>query len=297
VRKKLLWTIPGIIAALVLLIVGLNLFAAPAPSHVFFQQFDQYPLVIAHADDTGLGIAPGDTLLFLEVAAEMGVDILEMNVHMSADGQIVLIHDDSVERTTNGSGKISEMSLAEIQALEVGVNWTQDEGQTYPYRGAGLRIPTLEEVFKVFPDYPMNIEIKAESPEAGERLCAIIDQYGMTSKVLVASSRDAALEAFRQACPAVATSAHTSEVRQFVLLSYAFLSNPLKPAYQAFQVPESSSGITIMRPSFVNAAQRRDIQVQVWTVDDPAEMQRYIEMGVDGILTNKPAELMRILGK
>lgn len=297
-KYKQVITIVGIVVAiLILALLALNLLAKPAASKSFFEQFDDYPLVIAHADSIGLGIAPGDTLLFLEKAASLGVDILEMNVHMTADGEIVLIHDDTVDSTTNGAGKVSEMTLEEIKALEVGVNWTQDDGQTYPYRGAGLQIPILEEVFQAYPEYPMNIELKAESTAAGERLCEVILEYGRSDSVLVASSRDEALEAFREACPEVATSANRGEVTQFVLLSYALLANPIKPDYQALQVPEKSSGIQIMRPGFVNAAHKRGLQVHVWTVDDPEEMNRYLEMGVDAILTNNIAGLMELLGR
>lgn len=294
-RKRALFIAVSVIAILVLAVILLNLVARPAASHPFFLQFEEYPLVIAHSDSTGLGIAPGDTLLFLEEAAELGVDVLEMNVHMTADGEIVLIHDDTVDSTTNGSGKVAEMNLAEIQELEVGVNWTQDGGVTYPYRGAGLRIPTLDEVFQSLTDYPMNIEIKSDSTASGERLCGVIKEYDRDLNVLIASSRDEALEAFRTACPEVATSAHRGEVTEFVLLSYGMLANPSEPGFSAFQVPVRSSGILIMRPGFIQAAHRRDLQVHVWTIDDPAEMQRYIDMGVDGIITNRPAQMMAML--
>jgi glycerophosphoryl diester phosphodiesterase len=273
------------------------LLASPAKDHPFFTQFETYPLVIAHADDIGLGIAPGDTLPFLEMAAGMGADVLEMNVHLTADGHVVLMHDETVDDTTNGSGKVSDMTLEEIKSLEVGVNWTQDSGASYPYRGSGVRVPTLEEVFTEFPEHPMNIEIKADSEELAIALCELIDRYSMTNRVLVASSRDMAMRKFREVCPLVATSADRAEVTQAVLLGYAFLQNPVQPAYQAFQVPERGSGITIMRPAFVQSARNRNLQVHVWTIDEPGEMQRFIDMGVDGILTNKMELLMEILGR
>lgn len=295
--KRSTWIVVVVIISIFFVILLTNLLASPVEDHPFYTQFETYPLVIAHADDTGLGIAPGDTLVFLERAAEFGVDILEMNVHLTADGHVVLMHDETVDDTTNGSGKVSDMTLDEIKSLEVGVNWTQDSGVTYPYRGASVRVPTLEEVFTEVPDHPMNIEIKADSEELAIALCRLIDSYSMTNRVLVASSRDVAMRKFREVCPLVATSANRSEVTQAVLLGYAFLQNPVQPAYQAFQVPEQGSGITIMRPAFVQSAQRRNLQVHVWTIDDREEMQRYIDMGVDGILTNKLELLMEILGR
>jgi glycerophosphoryl diester phosphodiesterase len=295
--KKFPWIIIAIVLAITLIILLSNLLARPGTDRPFFQQFDKYPLVIAHADDEGLGLAPGNTHLFLETAAELGVDVLEMDVHLTTDGHVVLIHDETVDRTTDGSGRVSGLTLEEIQSLEVGINWTPDGGANYPFRGSGLRIPTLEEVFRAFPTYPMNIEIKADSKELALELCGLIDDFGMTDRVLVASSRDMAMRRFREACPQVATSANKGEVTQSVLLGYALLANPVKPAYQAYQVPERSSGITIMRPGFVQAAHRRNLQVHVWTVDDPNEMMRYIDMGVDGILTNKPGPLLEMLGR
>ncbi|NJN43464.1 MAG: hypothetical protein HC806_01135 [Anaerolineae bacterium] len=120
----------------------------------WFAQFTDYPLVIAHADDSGKALWPGDTLHFLQNSAALGVDVLEMNVHTSKDGVIVLIHDDTVDDSTNGTGTVSNMNLADLQMLEVGTDWTSDEGQTFPFRGMGLRIPTLESVSNSFPITP-----------------------------------------------------------------------------------------------------------------------------------------------
>jgi glycerophosphoryl diester phosphodiesterase len=266
----------------------------PIPAAAYFEQFERYPLVIAHADDTGLGKRPGNTLPFLAYVADLGVDVLEMDVHMTKDGQIVLIHDARVDRTTNGEGAVSELTLAEIRSLEVGVNWTQD-GQSYPYRGQGLQIPTLIEVFERFPSYPMNIEIKQETPSLAEPLCALIRQYNMAEKVIVPSSSDTAIRDFRQACPEVATAPSTSEVRNFVLLNFVFLSGVLRPDYQAFQVPMASGGIPIVRRAFVDAAHRQNIQVHVWTINDRAVMETLIDMGVDGIMTDKPEMLLEMI--
>ena len=284
---------------LLLVLLGLSFWTRPSPDHPFFSQFDesQYPLIIAHADDTGQGLWPGSTMLFLESVAEMDVDMLELDVHMTKDGHIVVMHDDRVDRTTNGSGKISELTLAEIKTLEVGGNWTQDEGQTFPYQGAGLQVPTLEEVFLRFPDYPMNIEIKQEEPSVVDPFCALIREHGMAEKILVPSFSDKAMDEFRAACPEVATAGGSSEVRNFVLLNFALLSNLLTPAYEAFQVPQSSSNIPVVIPSFVNTAHDRNLQVHVWTVNDPDQMQRLITMGVDGIMTDRPDILQELLGR
>jgi len=298
---RLLKVIGGVLAvlvavALVVILVGTAL-ATPAATPAYYSHFTRYPLVIAHADDTGSGVAPGNALLFLDRVAALGVDVLEMDVHMTADGHIVLLHDATVDRTTTGTGAVSQLTLAQVQALETGGNWTADGGQSYPYRGQGLTVPTLAAVFQRFPDYPMNIEIKAEDPAIAPVLCRTIVDHNMTDLVLVVSSRDAALEAFRKECPDVASGANRGEVTRFVLLNFAWAAGIISPPYQAFQVPEVSGGIPVVTRSFVRAAHRANVQVHIWTVNDLDEMQRFLDMGVDGIMTDKPAEMMALIGR
>ena len=286
-----------LLLAILALLAAVSLNGQKGADHPFFDNFDTYPLVIAHADDTGQGLWPGSTMPFLRGVSEMGVDVLEIDVHMTRDGHIVVMHDDSVDRTTDGTGKINEMTLKEIKSLEVAGNWTQDDGETYPYRGQGLRVPTLPELFYLFPDWPMNIEIKQAEPSMAQPLCDMIRNFNMSSKVIVPSFSDAALAEFREACPEVATAGGSDEVRNFVMLNFIFLSNLLSPAYEAFQVPEESSGIPVVTPRFVNTAHNRNLQVHVWTVNDPADMQRFIEMDVDGLMTDRPDLLLELLGR
>jgi glycerophosphoryl diester phosphodiesterase len=279
------------------LILILNLIADPIPNHPVFSNITNRPLVIGHADDTGSGLWPGNTMPYLEGIAEIGVDMLEMDINMTKDGRIILMHDTTVDRTTNGSGPIPDLTLAEIQALEVGVNWSQDDGQSYPYRGQGVQVPTLDDVFERFPDYPMVIEIKQQEPPMVDPFCALIREYGMEEKIIAASFSDDTIKAFRRVCPTVATSPAGDEVRNYVLLNFAFLSGILNPNYQAFQVPVESGAITVITPRFVEAAHKRNLQVQVWTINDPAEMQRLIDLNVDGIMTDRPDVLMELLGR
>ena len=293
--RKLLRPLLYILGAL-LAIVGLSRFLArPALSHSWFDSFSRYPLVIAHADTSGTSSWPGDTMVFLENVAALGVDVLEMNVNMTKDGVIVLNHDVTVDDTTDGTGLISDMTLEQVQTLDAGYDWTPEGGSTFDFRGQGLAIPTLKEVFQRFPDYPMIVEIKQESPSMAQPLCDLIRQYGMENKVIVPSFSDVAMGEFRAACPEVATAASSGEVRQFVYLSFAFLSNPTVPPYSAMQVPIESSGITVITPGFVANAHRRGLQIHAWTINDPDEMQMLIEMGVDGIMTDRPDILLNLL--
>ena len=294
--KKVLYILRIVLFVLIIIYAGLYLIARPVPDHPFFAHFTHYPLVIGHADDSGDALWPGNTMVFLEGSAELGVDVLEMDVNMTRDGQIVLMHDQKVDRTTNGTGRVSDFSLAEIQALEVADNWTQD-GTTFPYKGKGMQVPTLAAVFEAFPEYPMNIEIKQAEPSMAVELCDLIRGYGREEWVLVASFHDAAMAEFRQACPMVATAPARSEVTRFVLMGFALAPDPLPMAYEAFQVPVKSGDILVVRPGFVWAAHRRNVQIHVWTINDPVEMQRLIDMGVDGIMTDRPDVLKTLLGR
>jgi glycerophosphoryl diester phosphodiesterase len=270
--------------------------ARPAPTHPFFARFAHEPLVIAHAGDTGQGLWPGNTMTHLEGAAALGVDILEVDAHMTRDGVLVLMHDETVDRTTDGKGRIHDLTLDELQALEVAHHWTQD-GSSHPYRGQGLRVPTLEAAFERFPSYPMVIEIKQASPSMAEPLCRMIRAHGKQETVIVASFKGEAMAEFRAACPEVATSAAPDEIKRFVALDTAWLAGTVSPDYLAFQVPLTYHDITIVTPAFVAAARQRGVQVQVWTVNEPEVMQRLLDMDVHGILTDRPDILMRLVGR
>ena len=287
-----------LLVVLILLAAGIliaHLTASPAEDHPFFDNFsaDQYPLVIAHA---GSELYPHDTLFALKEYAAMEVDVLEMDLHMTADGEIILIHDHTVDRTTDGSGDVREMTLEEVQALDAGWYWTKDD-QSYPFRGQGIIIPTLEEVFETFPDYPMIIEIKQDSPTMAAPLCELIRGYGMENKVMVASSREIAMQEFRRYCPEVATSATREEVRQFVIRGFLLMGGTVSPEYEALHVPEEDGGIPIVTRLFLWFAHNRNLQVHIWTINEADEIQRFIDMGVDGIMTDRTDTMLEILGR
>ncbi|MFT5210644.1 MAG: glycerophosphoryl diester phosphodiesterase [Flavobacterium sp.] len=281
------------------ILLGLSFWTRSPPDHVFFSQFSasQYPLVIAHADDTGNGLWPGSTHIFLDGVAELGVDIVELDVHMTKDGHIVVMHDNTVDRTTNGSGLISSMTFAEIKTLKVAEKWSNDGGITYPYKSRALTIPSLKEVFAKFPDYPMNIEIKQEFPSMAIAFCDVLREFNMTEKVLVPSFSAKAMGEFRHACPEVATAASGDDTQKFVLSNFIFLSKLLSPEYEAFQVPHTAYGFELVTSHFTDSAHKRNLQVHVWTINDPVEMNQLIDLGVDGIMTDRPDILLETLGR
>lgn len=253
------------------------------------------PLVIAHQG--GEGLRPSNTLAAFENAVAMGVDLLEMDIHASADSVLVVIHDDSVDRTTNGSGRVKDLTLAEIKALDAGDYWTTDGGQTYPFRGQGITIPTLEEVLQAFPGQRMNIEIKQAEPPIGTLFCDLLRQYDMTDRVLVASFNQSAMDDFRAVCPGVATSATEAEVRTFfyyhLALGTVFYRPPV--GISAVQVPEERSGFHILTDRFVRGAHSKGLEVHAWTINETAAMQRVLDSGVDGVITDYPDRLLNLL--
>jgi len=288
----------GAVLTIVAGVITAHAVARPAlPSAYVDGLPNQRPLVIGHADDSGLGLVPGNTLAHLERMAELGVDVLDIDLHASSDGVVVLIHDDTVDRTTDGSGRVSDLTLAELETLDAGYDWTTDDGATYPFRGQGLRIATLAEVLERFPDWPIVMELKQEQPSMAQALCDTLRDQGATARVIVPSSREKALAEFRALCPEVATAAGTGDVTLSVVLSALGLGGTLSPAYPVAQVPVASGGIPVVTPGWVTAMQARGVRVDVWTIDDPGEMQRLINLGVDGIFTNRPDVLLDLLGR
>ena len=292
-RKQIIRILLGLILAAV---ITLRVLASPAPDAAYYTAPRPDVMVIAHQG--GDGIWPGDTLFAFEKAVETGADVLEMDAHITLDGEIVLMHDEKVDRTTDGSGLIEDLLLSKLKLLDAAYRWTNDGGATFPYRRQGIQVPTLDELFEKFPDKRYLIEIKLTENPIHQPLCDMIREYDMQEKVVVASFHDDSMALFRETCPEVATSASKGEVTPFVILGKLFLSGWLSPEYQSLQVPWETSesyGIPIMTERFIREAHTKNLHVEPWTVDDPALMKQYIQWGVDGIITDRPDVMMEVL--
>ncbi|UQN07919.1 glycerophosphodiester phosphodiesterase [Deinococcus sp. QL22] len=245
---------------------------------------------------------PSNTLLAFREAAALGVQMLDTDMHATADGVLVLSHDDTVDRLTSGKGRIRDLTLAQVRALDAGARFSRDGGKTFPYRGRGLTIPTLEEGLAAHPNLPWIIEIKQDTPSLAAPFCAVLRQRQMTERVIVASFSDRALQDFRAACPEVTTSMTERELRPLVILSKvgwgrAGLAGLAPAVGRAAQVPVRAGGIEVVTASFVAQMHARGIAVQVWTINDEAEMRRLLRLGVDGINTDRPDLLKRVLAE
>ncbi len=271
------------------------LFARPVADHSYFRKDKDHPLVMAHRG--GAGLWPENTLYAFERAAEIGVDVIETEVHSTADNTLVFMHDDTVDRTTNGTGPINSLTLEELKSLDAGFNWTKDGGRTYPFRGKGITVPTLEEVFTSLPHMRINIDIKQMNPSLAAPLCQTIRSFGMVDAVMVASFSAEALTDFRRVCSEVATSASSREVTLFFLMNLVFLGSVYRPVCHAFQIPEYSSGLHVLTKRFLDTAHSLNLKVNVWTINQVVDMKRLLKLGVDGIITDYPDRLISLLGE
>ena len=291
--QKRLKTLLVLVLILFIVYEVLCLFAKPVSDHPYFNP-DKF-LVIAHRGGRSLG--PESTLYTFRKALKLGVDVLEMDVRNTSDGQLVILHDDSVNRTTNATGPVENYTLAELKKLNAAYRWTPDNGQTFPLRNMGVEIPTLVEVFNEFPEAKMNLEIKDSQSSTIHSLCRLIRRHQMTHNVMVASFDADSLKDFRSRCPQVATSAGSSEALLFFGLQKVYLEAAYSPEAQALQVPETLRDLQIVSKRFIKAAHDRNLRVHVWSVNDVNGMKRLLELGVDGIMTDYPQRLLELLKK
>lgn len=297
-RKLLLQLIKYLFTALIIFLLVINFIPVSKIEEKPFFHNDR-PMVIAHQG--GELLAPSNTMAAFTNAANMGVDVLETDLHITKDGQLVAIHDPSVDRTTNGHGKVADMTLEEIQKLNAGYHFKDLEGN-YSYRGKGVYIPTAEEIFQKFGNtVRVEMEIKDDNPperyeEMASKLWTLIKKYHMEDKILVASFDQDILDTFTTySKDKVATSGGKQEVTKFVVFHKFFLRNLYQPETDSFQLPTEDSGFDLTDKKLINGAHRRGMQIQYWTIDDPKTMKKLIDSGADGILTNRPDLLLDLL--
>lgn len=254
-------------------------------------------LNIAHQG--GEGLWPSNTMLAYKNAVALGVDMLEMDMHATRDGVLVLSHDETLDRLTNVKGRIADLPIAELLKADAGFVLDPQSNRVYPFRGQGVQVAQVRDVLTTFPNTPMIIEIKQATPSIAAPFCKLLRDTNMTGKVIVASFSDAALNDFRTTCPGVKTSMTARELRPIVLLGKIGLAGlvSVPESVAAVQVPVRAEGLEVVTPAFIRAMHARGIAVQVWTINDEAEMRRLVQMGVDGIITDYPDVLKKVLSE
>ena len=243
------------------------------------------PRVFGHRGAAGL--APENTIPSFALALALGADVLELDVHASRDGVIVVIHDPTLERTTNGSGAVREHSWHELQDLDAGYQFTRD-GRDYPYRGHGVRLPTLEMVLRRFPLACCNIEVKQEDPPIVEEVVRIITGLDAEQRVLLAAEHDSIMQHIRRHAGGIATSFAAGEVADFVARVQVANLGSYRPEGQALQIPPYFGEIKLITAESVAAAHACGLEIHAWTINERSEMERLLALGVDGIMSDLP---------
>jgi glycerophosphoryl diester phosphodiesterase len=243
------------------------------------------PRVFGHRGAAGL--APENTLPAFALGLSLGADILELDVHATRDGEIVVIHDASVERTTNGTGLVRDFMLYELQQLDAGCQFTRD-GRDFPFREQGVRIPTLEALLRRFPLALCNIEIKQAEPPIAANVVEVIRRLGAQRRVLLAAEDDTIMRITRGLADDIVTSFSAGEVADFIIRVQEGRMDGYAPAGRALQIPPRFGEIELVTPVIVAAAHGAGLEVHVWTVNQRDEMTRLLALGIDGLITDLP---------
>lgn len=224
-------------------------------------------------------------------AVDLGCRYLELDVGVSADGEVVVHHDATLDRTTSHSGKIANRTLDELRVVDAGYRFGEHEG--FPYRGTGLKIPTLEEVLLTWPDVHVNIDLKASGSEWP--VAELVTRLDRRHQVLIGSFHDLRTARFRRITGGrIATSVGPAHAVAMWLASR--LDRHISHPAQAFQMPYDYRGFAIDE-RFVAAVHASGAQLHVWTVNDPADMRAMLDLGVDGIITDRLDLLNEVLAE
>lgn len=252
------------------------------------------PMVIGHRGCAGE--LPENTLASFERALLEGAAVLESDVHLSRDGVPVLIHDDDVGRVCERAGRVASLSFDELSRLDAGHRFAAPDG-TFPFRGVGHRIPSLAEALAALPGARFNLELKENLPGLVEHTLAALRDADREELTLLTAADDDLMGALRasveQQNARVALGASTGEVARFAVA--AARGEPPPPGPMALQIPARFGDRPLVTPELVAAAHDRDVQVHVWTVNDPDEMGRLLDLGVDGLVSDFPARAVAVV--
>lgn len=254
------------------------------------------PLPLTFAHRGGAALWPENTLEAFRGAIDLGCTHVETDVRMTRDGEIIVFHDEGLERTTNGTGRVATHTLSQLRRLDAAYRFSPD-GKSFPRRGQGVTIPTLAELVELSPSVRFNVELKERGPfDLPRALLAFIDRHGIGDRVVVAAERHELMRDFRQLAQGrIATSASRRECLQFWFASRLRLTALLRLPYQALQIPVRAGNLTVVTPTLLDAAHREGLMVHVWTIDEPREMRRLLDLGVDGLMSDHPDRLRQIV--
>lgn len=270
------------------------------PNRKFYREDDPDVLNIAHRG--GRGLAPEGTIAAFDNAMALKVDMFEFDTHITKDGHLVVIHDSTVDRTTNGTGWVNDMTLEEIQSLDAGYHFV-DENDEHSFRDQGVYIPTVAEVFERYPDMRHLIELKDTNraslyEDMIQELWYLIQEYDMMDNVMVGSFTHEINERFEAVTwGQIPIGAGETAVRDFVTKHVPYLNGLAKSNVDSLQLPTEAEGYDLTTKNIIESAKKRNMSIYYWTINDEAQMRELIEKGVDGIMTDYPDRLRRILAE
>lgn len=250
------------------------------------------PRVVAHRGDSAN--YPENTLDAFISAAKMGIDVIETDVHLTKDKKLVIWHDPTLERNTDGNGTLESHTLSELKGLDAGYTFTKDGGKTYPYRGKGIKLCTLDEALKACPESRFNIDLKSQEEDIVDIFIDVIRQNKAEKRVCGASFHLNNLKKLRRLAPDIQTSVTTWEVIPLLLREKLHILPKTFDRILVFQVPVRQYKITVITKHFVKEMHKRGAVVMVWTINDENEMRRLFSLGVDTIMTDNPRLVIKV---
>jgi glycerophosphoryl diester phosphodiesterase len=241
------------------------------------------PLVLAHRG--GSALAPENTMAAFDAGLVHGSDGIELDVRLSRDGRVVVVHDRTLERTTDARGEVAALTADELARVDAGYHFAR--GADRPFRGQGIGVPTLDAVLERYRDCLIAVELKVNSVQLARAVVLAIRAADAVERVCVGSFGLRVLRAVRVLDPAVATSAARPEVRWAMYRSWCRWP-VAAAAYCGYQVPEYSGSTRVVSSQFVADAHEAGLGVQVWTIDAEPDARRLLDCQVDGLITDRP---------
>lgn len=245
----------------------------------------------------GRGWRPEGTLKTFTEGAETWPEImLESDVHLTKDRVPVLLHDDTVDRTTNATGPVSGYTLAELKALDAGYRFTRDDGETFPYRGQGYTIPTLREVLQNIPDHQFMIELKDQEGVVAPTI-AVIQETDAVARVVLASFSASLMEEAKRLEPAIATCYSANTLMRLVAALRSDDWTRYIPEDDLLVMNYHNLSRYRLTTADLPAIQEKGIRICLYNINEPAEIRQLLELGVDSMLTDRPDVFSEVLTK
>lgn len=242
--------------------------------------------------------APENTLAAFQNAHALYDEmVFELDVHLTRDGQVVVLHDDTLDRTTNGSGDIFQSLYKDVAQLDAGYRFTLDGGHSFPFRGKKICPPLFKDVLEAFPETRVSVELKKPYPGGVEAVLNSINRANAQNRVVLAAANDEIIKTFRKQAPDMCSGFSEREIYWNFMLSKFHLGFLAPLRGNVFQIPYEWNNRLILTPHLIRQAQKHGKFIHIWTVDDEKQMGHLIDVGVHGIITDRPSVLVALCHK